>query len=84
VSLREITDRKEALEKLNESEIKLRNLFDNMSSGVAVYEAIDNGNNFIIKDFNKAGEQISKVTKEEVIGKRIYLCFPQYQESRIV
>ena len=35
-----------------------------MSSGVAVYEAIDNGNDFIFKDFNRAGEQTKKLKKK--------------------
>ena len=59
-----------------ESEKVFRELFDNMSSGVAVYEPINDGKNFLIKDFNKAGEKISKVKQKEIIGKKITDVFP--------
>lgn len=45
-------------EKLFETEAKYRELFNGMSSGVAVYEAIEDGSGFIFKDINKAGEII--------------------------
>ena len=46
-----ILSQREANEKLKTSEIGFRELFNNMRSGVAVYEAKDNGNDFIFKDF---------------------------------
>ncbi|KKL70383.1 hypothetical protein LCGC14_2105450 [marine sediment metagenome] len=61
---------------LIESEEVFKELFDNMSSGVVVYESVNNDNNFIIKDINKAGEQISKVKREEVLGKLVTAVFP--------
>ena len=45
-------------QQLRGSESRYRDLFENISSGVAVYEAIDNGNDFIFRDFNQAGEKI--------------------------
>jgi signal transduction histidine kinase len=62
--------------KLKESEEKLRELFNNMSSGVAVYEAINNGEDFIFREFNLAGEKIDNIKKEEVIGKSVIQTFP--------
>lgn len=47
-----------------------------MSSGVAVYEAKDNGKDFIIKDFNRAAEKIDKVNKEDIIGESVLKVFP--------
>jgi PAS domain S-box-containing protein len=72
--------RKRAEDTLRESEGRFRELFDNMSSGVAVYEAIDQGKDFIFKDFNKAGEQIEGVKKEDIIGKRVTEVFPGVKE----
>jgi PAS domain S-box-containing protein/putative nucleotidyltransferase with HDIG domain len=51
-----------------------------MSSAVAVYEAIDDGHDFIFKDFNKAGERIEKVKREELIGKSVLEVFPGVKE----
>ncbi len=59
-----------------ESEKVFRELFDNMSSGVAVYKPIKDGNDFIIKDLNKAGEEISQVNQKEVVGKLVTKIFP--------
>ena len=51
-----------------------------MSSGVAIYEAIKNGEDYICKDFNKAGEQINQLNKEEVIGKKVSEIFPAVKD----
>ena len=63
-------------EALRVSEAKFRGLFDNMSSGVAIYEAADHGKNFIFRDFNDAGCRIEQVKREDVIGKRVTDVFP--------
>lgn len=57
-----------------------RQLFDHSSSGVAVYEAIDNGRDFTFKDFNRAGEKIEKIRKDELLGRRVTEVFPGVAE----
>lgn len=61
---------------LEESRLKYRTLFENMRSGVSVYQAVDNGNDFIITEFNKAAETSDRVTKKDVVGKSIKEAFP--------
>lgn len=53
-----------------------KELFNHMNSGVAVYMAVENGNDFIFLDYNRAGERIDKIKKEDVIGKSICHVFP--------
>jgi len=65
---------------LRESEKKFEDLFAHMNSGVAIYEAENNGEDFIFKDLNRAGEQIDKVTRGEVIGKSVLEIFPSVKE----
>ena len=43
---------------------------------MAVYEAVDGGADFVFKDFNRAGERIEKINREEVIGRRVTEVFP--------
>jgi len=73
-------ERRRADEALKESEERLRKLFDNMNSGVAVYEADDNGNDFVFNDFNRAGERIENIKKENIIGKSVLEVFPGVRE----
>ncbi len=73
---RDITEKVKIEEKLKESETRYRELFDHMSSCVAVYEAVDNGTNFVFKDFNQAAERLEKISKEQVIYKKVTDVFP--------
>jgi PAS domain S-box-containing protein len=79
-TLVEISDKKETERSLEESEEKYRELFNNMNSGVAVYEAINNAEDFIFRDFNLAGEKIDNVKKENIIGKFVTEIFPGIKE----
>ncbi len=74
--IRDTTERKKTEEKLIESEAIHRELFDNMANGVAVYDAIDNGNDFVFKDMNKSGQKSSKVDIKKIKGKSILEMFP--------
>lgn len=76
----DITERKRAKQALEESEARYKELFDNINSGVAVYEARDNGQNFIFKDFNKSAEKIDAIKKEAVIGRSVVELFPGIKE----
>ncbi len=63
-------------EVLRKSKRKYKELFERISSGVAVYEAVDGGEDFIFLDFNAAGEAIEQVNREDIIGKRVTEVFP--------
>ncbi|SLM32273.1 Diguanylate cyclase/phosphodiesterase with PAS/PAC sensor(S) (fragment) [Desulfamplus magnetovallimortis] len=63
-------------EELFRSEIRYRGLFDNLSSGVAIFEAVDNGDDFVFVDYNRAAQKMDQVKKEDVLGKRVTEVFP--------
>jgi PAS domain S-box-containing protein len=65
-----------AKQQLMESERKYKELFNHMTSGVAVYEALEDTTDFIIKDINKAGEKIDKILKKDIINKKVTEGFP--------
>lgn len=72
----DLTELKLAEVKRQISESFYRQLFDHSSSGVAVYEANEDGTDFTFKDFNKAGEKIEQISKEEVVGRSLKEVFP--------
>jgi len=76
----DITDKKENQLKLQRSREKYKNLFEYINNGVAVYEPINNGENFVFKNFNRAGEEIEDISREEVIGKNVTEVFPRVKE----
>jgi PAS domain S-box-containing protein len=73
-------DRINAEINLKNSEERFRELFNNMSSGVAIYEVTDDGNNFIFKDINKASEEIDAIERDKIINRSIYDVFPGVEE----
>ncbi len=64
------------VEVLRNSEYRYRELFDHMSSGVAVYQSGDNARDFIFADFNKAAEKIDNIDRNNLIGKSVLEVFP--------
>ncbi len=61
---------------LAESQERYRGLFNKMKSAVVVYEAVNDGKNFRIVEFNPSATRIEKVKKQDVVGKLITDAFP--------
>jgi len=63
-------------EQLREYQSRFKAMFESVSSGVAIYEARNDGEHFVFVDFNRAAEEIDKVKKEDLIGKSVAEVFP--------
>jgi PAS domain S-box-containing protein len=74
-SIMDITERKKAEEQIRDNEEQLSQLFMRMPSGVAVYRAVNNGEDFVFTDFNEAAERIEHVSRREIIGKCVTEVF---------
>mgnify|MGYP001061075788 CR=1 FL=1 len=67
-------------EELKEYKAKFKALFDNVSSGVAIYEARNDGEDFVFVDFNSAAEEIDQIKKAELLGKSVAEVFTGVKE----
>jgi PAS domain S-box-containing protein len=61
---------------LHESEMRLNELFENMSSGVAIYRASTDGQDFVFSGFNRAAERLDSSRRADLIGKNVVEVFP--------
>jgi diguanylate cyclase (GGDEF)-like protein/PAS domain S-box-containing protein len=74
---------KQVVEKSNSlvvKESKLNTLFDNINEGVVIYQAVDNGEDFRIIDFNKFAQTLENKTLDEVQDKLVTEIFPSIKE----
>jgi|GEM_PF-1173638 len=65
---------------LAESETRFREVFNNLDEGVAIYRAIDDGEDFEFVDLNKKGLELSEVAIDHIRGKRVTEAFPGVEE----
>jgi len=54
--------------------------FDRRGLAVAVYEAVDEGKDFVFREFNRAGEKIELIKREDLLGKSVQDVFPSIGE----
>jgi PAS domain S-box-containing protein len=72
----DISEIKRTEKALRESEEQFRHYFEHLTIGIAVYEVVGDGEDFIISDMNITGQQLSKVSIDEIRGKKITHVFP--------
>lgn len=72
----DITKSKQDEDALRAGRERWENLFNNSPSSIAIYQAVDGGNDFVFTDFNLAAQKIDNIKREDVIGRRISEMFP--------
>ncbi|MCC6124893.1 MAG: PAS domain S-box protein [Pirellulales bacterium] len=75
-ALRDITQRMRDEEALRDCEERFRQMFDHIGSGMVVYEAVEDGADFLIKEFNPAAERIARMKRAEVLERPVSQVFP--------
>ncbi|MFP4169846.1 MAG: response regulator [Methanomassiliicoccales archaeon] len=77
-------EKMEAEERLRDSERRFSELVERIDNGVAVYEAVDQGKDFVFKSVNRAVEEIEGVHREDILGRRVTEVFPGVEEFGLV
>lgn len=74
----------EYLKRIQDSEVKFKELFNNMTSGFALHEMIfdeyDNPINYKYYDINPAFEKLIGISREQIIGKFVLDVFPNTEK----
>jgi signal transduction histidine kinase/ActR/RegA family two-component response regulator len=82
-----VNDRTESLRatenRLKQNEKRFRAMFNNMSSGVMVCKAVNNGDDFIVLDLNKAQCKIDKIKRNIVLNKNLYDAVPELKDTAL-
>jgi len=73
-----------AFRALRKSEERFKAMFEHLSSGMAIYQAVDAGADFMFMDFNPAAERITRISREQVLGRRLSALFPGMEDSGLM
>ena len=55
-------------------------LFDHVNSCVAIYEAVNDGEDFQFINFNTAAQRADQISKDDIVGKKVTEVFPAIKE----
>ncbi len=66
----------ESIEDLSKFKKRHKGIFENTGNAIAVYRAVEDGNDFVFVEINRAAEKVENVKKENLIGKRVTEVFP--------
>ena len=74
-----IVQRRRSTVRLQLNEARYRELVESMTDGVAVYEAVESGQDFVFREHNRAGERITGMARNQVISRRFTEMFPNVE-----
>ena len=80
----DLTARKQAEALLRWNKERWESLFNNSPSAIAIYQVVDNGNDFIFTGYNATAQKTDHRSREDVVGKHISEVFPGVQESGLL
>lgn len=69
---------------LEESEERFRMMFESLSDGVYIYEAVDDGKDFILTNLNAAAARFVRAERQALTGKKATEAFPGIREMGLL
>gem|GEM_PF-1387364 len=83
-AISDVTEQTKMSEALIQSRQRYQAMFNHIASGVVVYQPVDDGEDFVIIDFNRTAEKIEGISAEAVIGKKVTEVFPGIREMGLL
>ncbi len=80
----EIDKAKKEVKELDRIGKEYKERFENLACGIFIFEAVDEGENFIIKDLNITGEKLERIHRSDLIGKKITDVYPEVRNSGLL
>ncbi|TVR72321.1 MAG: PAS domain S-box protein [Spirochaetaceae bacterium] len=82
--IQDISEQKNTEHALRTTKERFQGIFEQTSSGVAVYRPLDGGEDFEFVDYNPAAEHMDQTQKEAVIGRRLTESFPGIRDMGLL
>jgi len=83
ILFKDITAERLARKELVFKETRYRSFFEDTCNGVLIYEPIDGGNEYIIKDVNRVTATLLRMNKEDIVGKKLFEEFPDLPDPYV-
>jgi PAS domain S-box-containing protein len=55
---------------------RYQGIFNSTRNGVAIYQAVDDGDDFVFLDFNRAAEELEQIKRKNLLGESVLEVFP--------
>jgi len=75
-SIEYVRRNKQTTNALKVSEERFKSIVEKSKSCIAIYQAVNEGEDFIFLEFNKSAEEVEGVMREDVLGKSVRKVFP--------
>lgn len=78
------TEKEQAYAELDRTRKLYSSLFEYMGDCVAIYRAVDDGEDFILVDLNSAAEEHDRIKRQSVIGERLSRIDPDNHSAKLI
>ncbi|TVP53367.1 MAG: PAS domain S-box protein [Halomonadaceae bacterium] len=82
--IQDISEQQATEQALRTAKERFGGIFEQTSSGVAVYQPVDGDSDFVFVDYNSAAARMDEKERDSVIGSRLTECFPGVRDMGLL
>ncbi|EIC20436.1 response regulator [Thiorhodovibrio frisius] len=80
----DVTESIHAKQALEAEKERFEGIFEKTGSGVAIYQPVGAGEDFIFTGYNSTAERMDHTRREDIIGRRLTECFPAAEDMGLL